>query len=76
MPGLNDKEVVPEQEKQVGPASPVQDKEFSGEKEFNGVGDDVEAASLPGSTGKGDVLGLEHTDPVLNAKMHLVNNVR
>ena len=23
---------------------------------------------------KGDVLGLEHTDPVLNAKMHLVND--
>ena len=23
---------------------------------------------------RGDVLGLEHTDPVLNAKMHLVNN--
>lgn len=26
------------------------------------------------SLGKGDVLQLEHTDPVLNAKMHLVNN--
>jgi hypothetical protein len=26
------------------------------------------------SLGKGDVLGLEHVDPVLNAKMHLVNN--
>lgn len=24
--------------------------------------------------GKGDILSLEHTDPVLNAKMHLVNN--
>ena len=35
---------------------------------------DVEQASLPSSLGKGDVLGLEHTDPVLNAKMHLVNN--
>lgn len=23
---------------------------------------------------KGDILQLEHTDPVLNAKMHLVNN--
>jgi hypothetical protein len=29
-----------------------------------------EAASL----GKGDVLQSEHTDPVLSAKMHLVNN--
>ena len=27
------------------------------------------------SFGKGDILQLEHTDPVLNAKMHLVNNV-
>ena len=26
------------------------------------------------SMGKGDVLSQEHTDPVLNAKMHLVNN--
>jgi hypothetical protein len=26
------------------------------------------------SIGKGDVLGLEHVDPVLNMKMHLVNN--
>ncbi|PSN70487.1 membrane transporter [Corynespora cassiicola Philippines] len=26
------------------------------------------------SFGKGDILQLEHTDPVLNAKMHLVNN--
>ena len=26
------------------------------------------------SIGKGDVLGQEHVDPVLNAKMHLVNN--
>lgn len=26
------------------------------------------------SLAKGDVLGLEHTDPVLNAKMHLVND--
>ncbi|KAK4979670.1 hypothetical protein LTR28_003315 [Elasticomyces elasticus] len=26
------------------------------------------------SSEKGDLLGLEHTDPVLNAKMHLVNN--
>jgi hypothetical protein len=27
-----------------------------------------------GSLGKGDILQLEHTDPILNAKMHLVNN--
>lgn len=27
------------------------------------------------SIGKGDILSREHTDPVLNAKMHLVNNV-
>jgi ABC-type sulfate/molybdate transport systems ATPase subunit len=26
------------------------------------------------SLGKGDILQLEHTNPVLNAKMHLVNN--
>jgi hypothetical protein len=26
------------------------------------------------SLGKGDILQLEHTDPILNAKMHLVNN--
>ena len=39
---------------------------------------DVERHSLNGyatSFGKGDILQLEHTDPVLNAKMHLVNNV-
>lgn len=28
------------------------------------------------SVEKGDILSLEHTDPVLNAKMHLINNVR
>lgn len=27
------------------------------------------------SLGKGDILSREHIDPVLNAKMHLVNNV-
>lgn len=26
------------------------------------------------SLNKGDILQLEHTDPILNAKMHLVNN--
>jgi hypothetical protein len=25
--------------------------------------------------GKGDILGNEHTDPVLSQKMHLINNV-
>jgi hypothetical protein len=30
----------------------------------------IDAASI----GKGDILQLEHTDPILNAKMHLVNN--
>lgn len=34
---------------------------------------DVESQDAT-SIGKGDVLSLEHTDPVLNAKMHLVNN--
>ena len=27
------------------------------------------------SLGKGDILSLENTDPVLNAKMHIINNV-
>jgi hypothetical protein len=36
---------------------------------------DAETAS-ENSFGKGDLLSLEHTDPVINAKMHLVNNVR
>ncbi|EON65113.1 hypothetical protein W97_04350 [Coniosporium apollinis CBS 100218] len=36
---------------------------------------DVERASFDtDSLGKGDLLSLEHTDPVLNAKMHMVNN--
>jgi hypothetical protein len=38
---------------------------------------DVESAAPyddPSSLGKGDILQQEHTDPVLNAKMHLVNN--
>ena len=38
---------------------------------------DVEAALNEDATsfGKGDILQLEHVNPVLNAKMHLVNNV-
>jgi len=38
---------------------------------------DVEHQHAYGETsslGKDDILQLEHTDPVLNAKMHLVNN--
>lgn len=39
------------------------------------VGGVVDEESLEvRSLQKGDVLGLEHTDPVLNAKMHLVND--
>lgn len=43
----------------------------------SGVPRDEEAASLDSLplSGKGDLLSLEHTDPVLNAKMHLVNDV-
>jgi hypothetical protein len=37
-------------------------------------GQDVEHADETSSLGKGDILQLEHTDPILNAKMHLVNN--
>jgi hypothetical protein len=35
---------------------------------------DVENQDETISLGKGDILQLEHTDPILNAKMHLVNN--
>jgi ribosomal protein S17 len=35
---------------------------------------DVENQDDTSSLGKGDILQLEHTDPILNAKMHLVNN--
>jgi hypothetical protein len=35
---------------------------------------DIEQLSQ-NSDEKNDILQLEHTDPVLNAKMHLVNNV-
>jgi hypothetical protein len=35
---------------------------------------DVENQDEVGSLGKGDILQLEHIDPILNAKMHLVNN--
>lgn len=36
-----------------------------------GVLNDEDGSSL----GKGDILSDEHTDPVLSAKMHLINNV-
>ena len=38
---------------------------------------DVEAVLSDDATSfsKGDILQLEHVNPVLNAKMHLVNNV-
>ena len=39
-------------------------------------GDTVSENSLPLSAGKGEVFSLESVDPALNAKMHLVNNVR
>lgn len=37
--------------------------------------EDVEQQSSRISLEKNDLLQQEHTDPVLNAKMHLVNNV-
>jgi len=37
---------------------------------------DVERGSLDSVPKIGDILQQEHTDPVLNAKMHLVNDVR
>lgn len=42
-------------------------------KEDSGNARDVESQDAA-SIGTGDVLSLEHTDPILNAKMHLVNN--
>lgn len=51
------------------------DPNFSfGEKKGDEILDqDVERDSI--SIAKGDLLGQEHVDPVLNAKMHLVNDV-
>jgi hypothetical protein len=48
----------------------AQDKKVQGHDVENQHQFDYEASSI----GKGDILQLEHTDPVLNAKMHLVNN--
>lgn len=41
------------------------------ERGGHGILDGDDSSSL----GKGDILSREHTDPVLNAKMHLINNV-
>ena len=41
------------------------------ERGGSGVLDDSDGSSV----GKGDILSNEHTDPVLSAKMHLINNV-
>lgn len=38
------------------------------------TGQPYETDNDDGSFKKGDLLSLEHSDPVLNAKMHLVNN--
>jgi hypothetical protein len=50
----------------------------SGHREGKRSGDDVQAAYRNDSTSlKGeDALALQDLDPALNAKMHLVNNVR
>lgn len=58
-PGMLDTETKVPQEKDV---------EHGGR---GGVLDSDETSSL----GKGDILSREHTDPVLSAKMHLINNV-
>lgn len=55
------------------PSPEIASDEKDGFGSKNGEFRDVERVISPG---KGDILGLEHTDPVLNAKMHLVNNVR
>lgn len=41
---------------------------------LNDTSRDPEIADDAASVGKGDILSQEHLDPVLNAKMHLVNN--
>ena len=56
--------------KKMAESQKVDDKEIV-------LGRDVENHATyddTSSLGKGDILQLEHTDPVLNAKMHLVNN--
>ena len=50
------------------PDEKMDDKKIRGDEETASLDDTV-------SVGKGDILSLENTDPVLNAKMHLINNV-
>ena len=54
-------------------SQPIADEKVDNKKRRG----DEETASLDDtvSLGKGDILSLENTDPVLNAKMHLINNV-
>lgn len=47
---------------------------FDEKKEKEAYEPDVELDSV--SIAKGDLLSQEHVDPVLNAKLHLVNDVR
>jgi hypothetical protein len=48
---------------------------FHGKENDSKIRDDqdIESLSAP-SIEKGDILSSEHVDPVLSAKMHLVNN--
>lgn len=58
-------------------SAPIIDSETKGALNAKaGDGYQPSLESMPVSTGKGDILSLEHTDPVLNAKMHLINDVR
>ena len=52
----------------IGDDKKIDEKNVRGDEEL-AYDDDVS------SVGKGDILSLENTDPVLNAKMHLINNV-
>jgi len=45
------------------------------EKKPHDLLNDPERGSLDSAPKIGDILQQEHTDPVLNAKMHLVNDV-
>ena len=51
-------------------------RENSEEKKHDAANDDVETGSFNQSLRKGDLLGQESVDPVLDMKMHLINNVR
>ena len=50
------------------------DYDKTDEKETYGAAADLERHSSEESIQKGDLLSLEHVDPALNAKMHLVND--